>query len=62
MRKKCAREEKRKLTKGGVTLDTLEKKIDIFEKAVEPWKIDKLRSNLFAIHPPSWKLEYRFRG
>jgi len=62
MRKKSAKKDKGKLTRGEVTLDMLEKKLDIFEEATEPQKFDEVRSNLFATHPPSWKLEDSQRG
>jgi len=62
MRKKSAKKGKGKLTRGGVTLDMLEKKMDISEKATEPRKFDEVRSNLFVTHPPSWKLEDSQRG
>jgi len=57
MRKKSAKKGKRKLTKIGVTLDSLQKEMEIFEVAAATRKFDKVRSNLFATHPPSWKLE-----
>jgi len=57
MRKKSAKKGKGKLTRGEVTLDMLEKKMDIFEEATEPRKFDEVRYNLFATHSPSWKLE-----
>ena len=57
MRKKSAKKGKGKLTKEGVTLEMLNEKMKIFRKEVEPRKFEKVRSNLFATHPPSWKLE-----
>jgi len=62
MRKKSAKKGKGKLTKGGVTLDTLQKEMEIFEEATETRKFDEVRSNLFATHLPSWKLEDSQRG
>jgi len=62
MRKKSAKKGKGKLTKGGVTLDTLQKEMEIFEEATASRKFDEVRSNLFATHPPSWKLEDSQRG
>jgi len=62
MRKKSAKKGKGKLTRGGVTLDMLQKKMEIFEEATEPRKFGEVRSNLFATHPPSWKLEHSQRG
>jgi len=64
MRKKSVKKGKGKLTKGGVTLrlDTLQKEMEIFEEATETRKFDEVRSNLFATHPPSWKLEDSQRG
>jgi len=40
MRIKSANSRKEKLTKGGVTLDMLQKKMDIVEKAIEPLKFE----------------------
>jgi len=62
MRKKSAKKGKGKLTKGGVTLDTLQKEMEIFEEATETRKFDEVRSNLFTTHPPRWKLEDSQRG
>ena len=62
MRKKSVKKGKGKLTRGEVTLDMMEKKMDIFEEATEARKFDEVRSNLFATHPPSWKLENSQRG
>jgi len=62
MRKKFTKKGKGKLTKGGVTLDSLQKEMEIFEKATETRKFDEVRSNLFATHLPSWKLEDSQRG
>jgi len=62
IRKKSAKKGKGKLTRGEVTLDTLQKEMDIFEEATEPRKFDEVRSNLFATHPPSGKLEDSQRG
>jgi len=62
MRKKSAKKGKGKLTKVRVTLDALQKEMKIFEEATETQKFDEVRSNLFAIHPPSWKLEDSQRG
>ena len=62
MRKKSAKKGKGKLTRGGVTLDMMQKEMDIFEEATKPRKFDEVRSNLFATHPPSWKLEDSQRG
>ena len=62
MRKKSVKQSKGKLTSGEVTLDMLEKKMDIFEEATEARKFDEVRSNLFATHPSSWKLEDSQRG
>jgi len=62
MRKKSAKKGKGKLTRGEVTLDMLEKKMDIFEEATELQKFDEVRSNLFATHRPSWKLEDSQKG
>ena len=53
MRKKSVKKGKGKLTKGGVTLEMRNKKMEIFGKEVEPRKFDEVRSNLFATHPPS---------
>jgi len=53
MTKKSAKKGKGKLTRGGDTLDMLQKKMKIFEEATEPRKFDEVRSNLFATHPPS---------
>jgi len=36
--------------------------MEIFEEATETRKFEEVRSNLFATHPPSWKLEDRQRG
>jgi len=36
--------------------------MEIFGKEVEPRKLVEVRSNLFATHPPSWKLEDSQRG
>jgi len=57
MGKKSTKKGKGKLTKVGVTLDVLQKEMQIFDKATETRKFDEVRSNLFATHPPSWKLE-----
>jgi len=57
MRKKSAKKGNGKLTRRGVILNMLQKKIDIFEESTEPRKFKKVRSNLFATHPPIWKLE-----
>ena len=62
MRKKSAKKGKGKLNKEVVTLDMLEKKMDIFEEATKPRKFDEVRSNLCATHPPNWKLEESQRG
>ena len=62
MKKKSAKKGKGKLTKGAVTLDMLNKKMDISEEATGPRKFDEVRANLFATHPPSWKLEDSQRG
>ena len=62
MRKKLMKKGKGKLTKEVVTLDTLQKKMHIFEEAAKPLKLEEVRSNLFATHPPSWKLEDSQRG
>jgi len=62
MRKKLVKKGKGKLTRGEVTLNILEKKMDIFEEATEPQKFEEVRSNLFATHPPSWNLEDSQRG
>ena len=62
MRKKCAKKRKGKLTREEVTFDTLQKEMDIFEEATRPRKFNEVRSNLFATHPPSWKLEDSQRG
>jgi len=62
MRKKSAKKGKGKLTKGGVTLDMLNKKMEISGKEVEPRKFEEVRSNLFATHPLSWKIEDSQKG
>jgi len=62
MRKKSAKKGKGKLTKAGVTLDMLQKEMEIFEEATATRKFDEVRFNLFATHPPSWKLEDSQRG
>jgi len=62
MRKKSVRKGKGKSTRGGVTMEMLNEKMEISEKEVEPRKFDEVRSNLFATHPPSWKLEDSQRG
>jgi len=62
MRKKSAKKGKRNLTRGGVTLDMPQKKMEIFEEATEPVKFGEVRSNLFATHQSSWKLEDSQRG
>jgi len=62
MKKKSAKKGKGKLTKGGVTLEMLNKKMNISEEATRSRKFDEVRSNLFATHPPSWKLEDSQRG
>ena len=36
--------------------------MEIFEEATETRKFDEVRSNLFATHPPSWKLQDSQRG
>jgi len=53
MRKKSAKKGKGKLTKGEVTLEMLNKKMEIFRKEVEPRNLKEVRSNLFATHLPS---------
>jgi len=62
MRKESAKKGKGKFTKVGVTLDTLQKEMKIFEEATETRKFDEVRSNLFATNLPSWKLEDSQRG
>jgi len=62
IRKKSAKKGKGKLTRGEVSLDMLQKKMDVSEEATEPRKFDEVRANLFATHPPSWKLEDSQRG
>ena len=62
MRKKSAKKGKGKITKGGVTLEMLNEKMEISGKEAEPRKFEEVRSNLFATHPPSWKLEDSQRG
>jgi len=62
MRKKSAKKGKGKSTRGRVTLDMMQKKMDILEEAIEPRKFDEVSSNLFATRPPSWKLEDSQRG
>jgi len=62
MKRKSAKKGKGKLTKGGVTLEMLNEKMEIFGKEVEPRKFEEVRSNLFATHLPSWKLEDSQRG
>jgi len=62
MRKKSARKSKGKLTWGEVTLDMLQDKMEVAEEATGPRKFDEVRANLFATHPPSWKLEDSQRG
>jgi len=62
MRKKSAKKGKGKLTKGEVTLEMLNEKMEIFGKEVEPRKFEEVSSNLFATHPPNWKLEDSQRG
>jgi len=57
MKKKSARKGKGKLTNGGVTLEMLNRKMEITEQATGSRNFDEVRSNLFATHPPSWKLE-----
>jgi len=57
MIKKLAKKAKGKLTKGGVTLDMLNEKMEIFGIEVEPRIFEEVRSNLFATQPTSWKLE-----
>jgi len=51
MRKKSARKGKGKLTKGRVTLDMLNEKMEISGTEVEPRKFEEVRSNLFATQP-----------
>jgi len=53
MRKMSAKKGKGKLTRGGVTLERLNEKMEIFGKEAEPRKFEEVRSNLFATHPPS---------
>jgi hypothetical protein len=62
MKKKSARKGKGKLAEEGTILDMLNKKMGIFEEIVEPRKFEEVRSNLFATHPPSWKLEDSQKG
>jgi len=62
MRKKSAQKGKGKLTKGRVTLDMLNEKMEISGTEVEPRKFEEVMSNLFATHPPSWKLEDSQKG
>jgi len=62
MKKKSAKKGKGKLTKGEVTLDMLQKEMDIFEEATGTRKFDEVTSNLFATHPPTWKLGDSQRG
>jgi len=57
IREKSGKKGKRKLTKGGVTLDMLQSIMDIFKESKEPRKVDEGRTKLFATHPLSWKLE-----
>ena len=57
MRKKSMKKGIGNLTKREVTLEILNKKMEIFEKEVEPRKFEEVKSNLFATHPLSWKLE-----
>jgi len=57
MRKKSAKKGKGKMTKGEVTLEMLNEKIEISGKEAESRKFEEVKSNLFATHPPSWKLE-----
>jgi len=62
MRKKSARKGKGKLTNGGVTLEMLNEKMEVSVREVEHLKFEEVRSNLFATHPPSWKLENSQKG
>jgi len=62
MRKKSVKKGKGKLTKGRVTLDMLQKEMEILKEATETRKFDDVRSNLLPTHPPSWKLEDSQRG
>ena len=62
MRKNSAQKGKGKLTKGRVTLDMLNEKMEISGAEVEPRKFEEVRYNLFATHPPSWKLEDSQKG
>jgi len=62
MRKTSAKKGKGNLTTGGVSLEILNEKLEIFGKAVEPRKFDEVRANLFATHIPSWKLMDSQRG
>ena len=62
MKKRSAKKGKGKMTKGGVTLEILNEKMEISGKEVEPQKFEEVRSNLFATHPTSWKLEDSQRG
>jgi len=62
MRKKSIKKDKGKLTKGEVTLEILNEKMKISWKKVEPRRFEEVRSNLFATHPPSWKLEDSQKG
>jgi len=60
--KMSVKKGKRKLTRGGVTLDMLQKRMDIFKLATGLQKLNEVRSNLFITHPPSWKLKDSQRG
>ena len=50
------------MTRGEVTLDMLQRKMDVAEEATGPRKFDNVRANLFATYPPSFKLEDSQRG
>jgi len=62
MRKQTGRKGKGKLTDGAATLDQLNADMDIFEQGSERRKFEEVRGNLFATHPPSWKLEDNQKG
>jgi len=62
MKEKSARKDKGKLTRGEVTLNMLQEKMEVTEEATRTRKFDEVRANLFATHPPSWKLEDSQKG
>jgi len=61
-KKMSVKKEKGKLTKGRVTLYTLQKEIDIFQEATKPRKFEEVRCNLFVTYQSSWKVEDSQKG